>query len=69
MAPSNRRDPPLYGGQSTKIIGMWNLKNDIRPPTFYELLVKTKLKGETALDLKNFYNHFKMCLNTMTRLR
>ena len=27
--PANRWDPPLDGGQSTKIGGMWTLKHDI----------------------------------------
>ena len=48
---------------------MWTLKHEISSPRFYELLIKTELKGDTALDLKNFYNHIKMSLNAMTRLR
>ena len=68
MFLTNKRDPPLEGGHSTKIGGMWTLKHDISSPKFYELLIKTELKGETDLDLKNFYNHIKMCLNAMTRL-
>ena len=30
-----RKDPPLDGGQSTKIDGMWNLKHDISSPKYY----------------------------------
>ena len=60
------RDPPLDGGNSTRIGGMWTLKHDIISPKFYELLIKTELKGDTALDLKNLYNYSKMCLNAMT---
>ena len=56
----NRRDPPLEGGNSTKIGGMWTLKHEIRSPKFYELLIKTELKGDTSLDINNFYNHIKM---------
>ena len=69
VVPANRRDPPLDGGHSTKIGGMWNIKHEISSPKFYELLIKTELKGDTAMDLKNFYNHIKMFLNAMTRLQ
>ena len=69
MIPSNRRSPPLEGGHSTKIGGMWTLKHEIISPKFYELLIKTELKGDTDLDLKNFYNHTNMCLNAVTRIR
>ena len=61
--------PPLGGGNSTKICDMWTLKQEISSPEFYELLVKTELKGDTALDLKNFFNHVKLYLNAATRLR
>ena len=67
--PANKRAPPLEGGHSTKIGGMWNLKNDISSPKCYEILIKTELKGDTALDLKNFYKHINICLNAVTRLR
>ena len=69
VVPTSRRDPPLEGWHSTKIGGMWNLKHDISSPKFYELLINTELKGDTALDLKNFFNHIKVCLNEVTRLR
>ena len=63
VVPSNRRPPPLSGGNSTKIGGKWYLKHEIRSPKFYELLIKTEFKGNTFLDLNNFYNHTNMCLN------
>ena len=66
---TKRRDPPLEGGIPDKICGMWTLKHDISPPKFYELLIKTELKGYTALDLKNFFKYIKMCLNAVNRLR
>ena len=66
--PANRRDSTLEGGHSTKIDGMWTLKHEIISPKFYEILIKTELKEDTDMDLKNFYNHIKMCLNTVTRL-
>ena len=69
MVPSNRRLPPLDGGHSTKIVGMWTLKHDIGSPKFYELLIKIELKGDNDLDLKNFYSHIKMCLNVVTILQ
>ena len=68
VVPSNRRAPPLKGGQSTKTGGMWTLKHDIGSPIFYELLIKIELKEDTALELKNVYNHTKMCLNAVTSI-
>ena len=65
----NRRDPPLDWGHSTKIGGMWNFKHDIISTKLYELLINTGLKRDTALDLKNFYNYIKVCLNLVTRLQ
>ena len=69
VVPDNRRAPSLDGGKSTKISGMWNIKHDIISPNFYGILIKTELKGDTALDLKNFYNHIKMCLNAVNRIQ
>ena len=69
VLPANRRDPPLYGEQYTKIGGMWTLKREISSPKFYDILIKTELKGDTALYLKNFYNHINMCINAVTRLQ
>ena len=66
--PYNRISTPLDSGQYTKISGMWTLKHEISSSRFYEVLIKTQLKGYTALDLKNFYKHIKMCLNVVTRL-
>ena len=48
---------------------MWNPKYYIRSPKLYELIIKTELKGNTALDLMSFYNHIKMCLNAVNRIR
>ena len=69
VLPANKRDPPLDRGNSTKIGGMWTLKHKISSPKLYELIIKTELKGDTALDLKNSYNHIKMCLNSVTRFQ
>ena len=66
VVPYNKKSPPLECGHSTKIGGMWTLKHDISLPKFYELLIKAELKGDTAMDLKNFYNHNKMCLHVVT---
>ena len=68
MVPANNKSPPLEGGRSTKTGGMWTYKHEISSPKFYELLIKIELKGEIFLDLNNFYNHVKMCLNAVTRL-
>ena len=69
VVKSNRMAPSLEGGNSTKMCGMWTLKHEISSQKFYELLVNIELKGEPALDLRNFYNHIKMYLNAVTRLR
>ena len=52
-----------------KFGGMGTLKHEIHLPKFYELFIKTELKGNTALDLNTFYNHIKLCLNAVNRLR
>ena len=54
VLPSNKKAPPLEGGNSIEIGGMWTLKNEIRPPKYYELLIKKDIKGYTSLDLNNF---------------
>ena len=69
VVPANMKDPPLEGVHSTKIGSMWTLKNEISSPKFYEILIKTELKEDTDLDIKNFYNHINMCINAVTRLR
>ena len=66
---NKNKAPPLEGYHSENIGGMWTLKHEIISPRFYELLIKIELKGDTALDLKNFYNHVKMSLNAVTKLR
>ena len=66
---ANRKAPPLDGGKSTKIVGIWNLKHNIISPKSYELLIKKELKQDTYLELNNFYNHIKMYLNAVTRLQ
>ena len=69
VVPDTKRDPPLDGGNFTKIGGMWTLKYEIISPKFYELLIKTELKEGTSLDLKKFYSNIKMCLNVVTRIQ
>ena len=68
VVPDNSRDPPLHGGHSTKIGGMWNLKHEISSPKFHKLLIKTELQGDTDLGLNNFYNHIKIFFNAVTKL-
>ena len=51
---ANKKDPPLEGGYSTKIWGMWTLKHDIISPKLYVILVKAKLKGYTYMKPNNF---------------
>ena len=69
MVQTNRRAPPLEGEIYENISGMWTHKHEISSLRFYELLIKIELKGDTALDLKNLYNHVKMSLNAITKLR
>ena len=38
---TNKRAPPLEGGISDKIRGIWTLKHEISSKKFYELLIKT----------------------------
>ena len=66
--PDNNNSPPLEVGQSTKMGVMWTLKHGISSPKFYEILTIAELKSDTALYLKKFYNHIKMCINLVTRL-
>ena len=63
VVSSNNKAPPLEGINYPKIGGMQTLKHEISSPKFYELLIKTELNGSTGLDLNNFYNHIKICLN------
>ena len=69
VVPANKKASPLEGGNSTKNGGMWTLKHKIISTKLYELLIKTELKVDSALDLNNFYNHIKMCINEVTKLR
>ena len=41
VVPSNSRAPPLDGGPSTQIIGVWTLKHEISSLKFSELPIKT----------------------------
>ena len=59
----------MDGAHSTKIGGVRTLKNEIKPPKIYELLINTELKGDTDMDIKNFYYNINVCLNVVTRLQ
>ena len=37
----NSRDPPLDGGYSTEIGGMWTMKHEISSPILYEFFINT----------------------------
>ena len=69
VVTANKNSPPSEGGNSMEIGGTWNLKQKTRSPKFYELIIKTELKGDTALGLNNFYNRINMCINAVTILR
>ena len=69
VVPANKKAPQLECGHSKDIFGMWTLKHEISSPKFYELLIKTETKGDTALELMNFYNKINMCLNAVNRLQ
>ena len=66
---NNKKATLLECRYCIKHCGMWTLKHEISSPKLYELLFKTEIEGETALDFKRFYNHMKMFLNLMTRIR
>ena len=69
VVPDNKKYPQLEGGNSMKIGDMWNIKHDISSPKLYELIINTYLKLDTVIDLNNFYNHIKICLNEVTRMQ
>ena len=64
----NKKSPPLEGGHYTKISVTRTLKHEISLPKFYELLMKTELKGDNDMDLNKFYNQIKVCINMVTRI-
>ena len=66
---ANKKSPPREGVNYTKIGGMWTIKYGISLPKFYEILINIEIKGDTDLDLKNFYNHIKRCINVVNRLQ
>ena len=68
IGTANNRAPPLEGGYSKNICGMWDIKHEIRSPKLYEIIIKIELKGNTAMNLKNLYNHIKMGINAVNRL-
>ena len=68
VVSANRRAPILDGVHSTKIGAMLTLKHKIISPKLYKLLTKIEPKGDTDLNLNNFYNHINMCFNAVTRL-
>ena len=47
---------------------MGNLKHGFSSSKLYELLINIEFKGDTTLDLNNFYNHIKIFLNAVNRL-
>ena len=59
----------LEGGHYEENGGMWTLKHEISSPKFYGILIKTDLRGDTDMDLNNFYIQINVCLNAVTRLR
>ena len=69
VVQANKKTTQLECGRYTKMCGMWTLKHEISSPEFYELLTKTELKGITALELNNFYNHINICLNVLNKLQ
>ena len=68
VVPANRRAQPSDSGQSTKNGGMCTLKHEISSPKFYEIIINTELKVDTALDLNNLYNYTNMCINALNRI-
>ena len=66
---TNKKDPPLEGGKYWKIGGMWTLKLETSSPKLYKLLPDKNIKGDTALDIKKFYNHINIFLNVVTKVQ
>ena len=64
--PDNNKAPTLDGKYYEKISVRRAVKHDISSQKLYELLIRIELKDDTALELKNFYNHIKMCMNVVT---
>ena len=69
VVPYNNKASSLESVNYKNIDFMRTLKHEISSSKFYKLLIKAELKGYTAMDLKNFYSHIKMCPNAVTRLR
>ena len=69
LVPDTNKAPPLEGGNSKTIGGMWNLKHDISSPKFYEILIKIEIKGDTNMYLNNFYNHINICIHAVTVIK
>ena len=69
LVPDNNKAPPPEGRTYTEIGVICNIEHDMISPKWYELLIKTQLKGNTALDLNNFHKQLKVCLNAVNRLR
>ena len=69
MVHNNNNVTQIEGGKYQKISGMWTLKYEIIPSMFYKLLLNTKLKGYTVIDINNFNNHTRMCLHFVTKMR
>ena len=44
-------------------------KTEISHPKLYGILVKTKLKGDTVLDLNIFYNQINISIQSVTKLK
>ena len=64
---ANNNAPPLEGGQSIKIGGMWKFKHNTSSQKFYEILTKTGLKGYTALYI--LFQSYQYVSYKMTRLQ
>ena len=69
VVPANKRSLSFEGAYYKQNFGMYILKHEIISPKLYEILVKTELKLNTAMNLKNFYNHINMSLHAVTGLQ
>ena len=68
MVPDSKKATPSEGGHYTKMVacGISNMISAHQNSTKYSSRFK---KSDTDLDRNNLYNHIKICLNVMNRIR
>ena len=54
VVTTNKKAPPLEGGNSIKMGVVWTLKHEIFSTRLYQLIINREIKLDTALGLNNF---------------